>query len=191
MKRNSHCSYCGHKFEDGPWPRTCTNPNPVKDENGADVFCRNISYINPIPVVVLIVLVLSGKGLAGILTVRRGENPGKGKLALPGGFLDVGETWEEGAVRELREETGIVFDAKCVKLLAVKSAIEDRIGLIFFETPPVPSLPEFKPNPEVLELVVLDDPEELAFQTHTEVLEQFFVDRVWGHRRFGDSLTNK
>jgi 8-oxo-dGTP pyrophosphatase MutT (NUDIX family) len=109
-----------------------------------------------------------------VLAVRRGENPGKGELALPGGFLDVGETWEEGVVRELREETGIVFDPGSVRLLAVKTAIEDRIILTFCETPILFALPKFKPNPEVMELVVLTGPQELAFPTHTEVLRDYF-----------------
>jgi len=42
-----------------------------------------------------------------VLLIRRKLNPGKGKLALPGGFLDQKETLVEGCLRELREETKI------------------------------------------------------------------------------------
>lgn len=42
-----------------------------------------------------------------ILFIERGREPGKGKLGLPGGFLDAGETAEEGMIREIKEEVGL------------------------------------------------------------------------------------
>ena len=42
-----------------------------------------------------------------ILLVKRGIDPGKGKYALPGGFLGIDETVLDGCVRELYEETNI------------------------------------------------------------------------------------
>ena len=74
-RKNSHCSYCGRPFAEGqPWPRTCAG-------------CARVSYLNPLPVAVL--LLPAGGGL---LCVRRAIEPGKGLLALPGGFIDVAET---------------------------------------------------------------------------------------------------
>src|SRR5260221_14203311 len=42
-----------------------------------------------------------------VLLIRRGHPPFKGRWALPGGFVEVGETVEEGCRRELMEETGV------------------------------------------------------------------------------------
>ena len=42
-----------------------------------------------------------------ILLIKRGRNPGKGQYALPGGFLDQGETIEQGCIRELKKKTKI------------------------------------------------------------------------------------
>lgn len=47
-----------------------------------------------------------------VLLVERGERPGKGLFALPGGFLDKSERLLDGALRELREETGLAISPK-------------------------------------------------------------------------------
>jgi bifunctional NMN adenylyltransferase/nudix hydrolase len=70
----------------------------------------------PIFVTTDTVVVCSGH----VLVVERGLNPGKGKLALPGGFLKQNERLETGAIRELVEETGIDVDK-----IILRSSIED------------------------------------------------------------------
>ena len=46
-----------------------------------------------------------------ILLIRRKYEPFKGAFALPGGFIEIGETVEEGCRREVLEETGIAVGA--------------------------------------------------------------------------------
>ena len=42
-----------------------------------------------------------------VLLIRRASEPFKGKWAIPGGFVDMDESAQAGAVRELKEETGV------------------------------------------------------------------------------------
>lgn len=61
------------------------------------------------------VIIFQGK----IVLIRRGNPPFQDHFALPGGFVEVGETVETAAVREAKEETGL--DVKLLKLLGVYS----------------------------------------------------------------------
>ncbi len=54
-----------------------------------------------------------------IVFVRRKNDPFKGMFALPGGFVEVGETTKEAVVREALEETGLSIEI--VKLIGVYS----------------------------------------------------------------------
>ncbi len=47
-----------------------------------------------------------------VLLVQRGHSPGKGLLALPGGFLEQSDTLQASAQRELQEETGLALSAE-------------------------------------------------------------------------------
>jgi 8-oxo-dGTP diphosphatase len=46
----------------------------------------------------------------GVVLIRRASEPFKGRWALPGGFVEVGETVEEAADREAAEETGLAVE---------------------------------------------------------------------------------
>ena len=62
-------------------------------------------YPRPAVTVDLAIFALSGDGLR-VLLIRRKHPPFEGQWALPGGFLEIDEPVEDGARRELREETG-------------------------------------------------------------------------------------
>lgn len=156
--KHSHCSYCGRRFEEGAaWPRACAG-------------CGNVSYLNPLPVAVLL-LPVGG----GLLVVRRAIPPRQGQIALPGGFINHGESWQAAAARELFEEAQVVVDPAEIAEFRVRSAPDGTV-LIFGLAAPraAEDLPPFAPCDEVSERLVIDGPAELAFPLHTEAAIAYF-----------------
>jgi ADP-ribose pyrophosphatase YjhB (NUDIX family) len=110
----------------------------------------------------------------GLLVVRRGIAPAVGRRALPGGFIEVGETWQEALVRELHEETGISADPSAVRLFDTVSAPDGTL-LVFGTLPRLGDLPAFRPTAETSALEVVTGPAELGFSLHTEVAGRYFA----------------
>jgi ADP-ribose pyrophosphatase YjhB (NUDIX family) len=160
----SHCSYCGTTYPaPAGWPRLCSA-------------CGQTVWRNPLPVAVAVLPVLTAAGV-GVVVQRRDIEPGRGLLALPGGYIEHGEDWRAALVRELREETGLIGAASGVRLFAVHSAPSGGTIMIFGVLPaqPADQLPASAPTEEATEWLVLTEPAELAFSTHTEVMASFLA----------------
>ena len=52
-------------------------------------------------------IVITKEADAKVLLIQRGDEPDKGCWAFPGGFMNMDETTEQCAIRELEEETGL------------------------------------------------------------------------------------
>jgi len=153
--KHAHCGYCGAGFEQATWPRRC----------GA---CGETTWRNPTPVAVIVVPVGDGA-----LVIRRNIPP-VGKLALPGGFVDHGESWQAAGAREVREEAGVEIDPASIRHLRTVSTPDGGSVLIFGEAAALDGLPEWEPNSEVSERLVVHEPCELAFSLHSDVLRAWF-----------------
>lgn len=126
-------------------------------------------YQNPLPTVDIIIEVETG----GIVLIRR-KNPPFG-WALPGGFVDYGESLEEAAIREAKEETNL--EVKLEKQLHTYSdprrdPRHHSISTVY--------IAKAKGRPEArddaLEIGIFNAsnlPEEIAFD-HRFILEDYF-----------------
>jgi bifunctional NMN adenylyltransferase/nudix hydrolase len=121
-----------------------------------------------------------------VLLVRRGRCPGKGLFALPGGFLEPDEFLLEGALRELREETGLHLRNQAHALKGVR--VFDHPGrsqrgrtithVHHFELRS-PTLPEVQGADDAAEAQWIPLPdiskmERVFFEDHHHILTRFF-----------------
>jgi len=119
MKAKSFCNFCGKELVtdllEGRERLVCDN-------------CKEIHYENPLPVAA-VVLVNHDRE---ILLVKRAKEPSKDMWCFPIGFAEMGESIEDAALRELKEETGV--DGKIVQLVDVCSETNEFYGELLIVT---------------------------------------------------------
>jgi ADP-ribose pyrophosphatase YjhB (NUDIX family) len=130
--------------------------------------CGYIHYLNP-KVVAATLPVIDGK----VVLIRRGIEPRRGAWSYPAGYVELGETVEEAARRETREEACLRVDL--VRLLNVYTAPGGRVVVVAY----LAQCAEDRPSPgsEALEVGLFapeDVPwEELAFPTTISALRDW------------------
>jgi len=142
--------------------------------------CSLIAYVNPRPVVTAIPITGDGR----IVLLRRGIEPGRGRWAQPGGFLEVDETVGEAAIRETYEETGLVVQPG--EIIGLYSRLEAAVVVIAFEAHVMAG--EFRTNPEALEILAFD-PAEIPWPDVAFLTSQWAI-RDWIRLRRPDLLAS-
>jgi ADP-ribose pyrophosphatase YjhB (NUDIX family) len=167
-RRFKHCPACGN-------PVIYSIPADDNRERATCTVCQAIHYENPLNVVGT--LPVWGEQ---VLLCRRAIEPRHGFWTLPAGFMELGESSSEGALRETDEEAGAQIELQ--NLYCVLNVV--KVGQIHLYYRARLLSPEFNPGPETLEAQLFHEHEvpwdELAFHTVKETLRRFFEDRRLG-----------
>ena len=163
-----HCKVCGGAT-------VYAVPADDNRERATCSVCGNVHYENPLNVVGTV-----PTWGDQVLLCRRNIEPRYGLWTLPAGFMELGETVEQGAARETDEEAGAHFEMQ--GLLTVLSVV--RVGQVhlYFRARLLDTV--FAPGPETIEAQLFTEDEipwdELAFRTVRETLKHYFADKRRG-----------
>jgi ADP-ribose pyrophosphatase YjhB (NUDIX family) len=167
-RRIQHCRACGQRTE-------YRTPEGDNRERAVCTACGEIHYENPLNVVGT--LPVWGEQ---VLLCRRNIEPRHGLWTLPAGFMELGETAAEGALRETVEEAGA--NVELGGLFTLLNVV--RVGQVhlFFHARMLDTT--LAPGPETIEARLFDEADvpwdKLAFRTVRTTLEHFFADRRRG-----------
>ena len=131
--------------------------------------CEFIHYENPIPAAGVILLEQDS-----VLLVKRKYNPRAGAWGLPAGFVEFDETPLETAIRETREETGLIVRViRLINVFGTCESADTRIVLIVYYAEKLSGdLCADDDAEEARYFPLTDLPENIAFASHRCALEQ-------------------
>ncbi len=168
--RHKHCPNCGAAV-------AYEVPADDNRERAVCHACGSIHYQNPLNVVgTLPVWEADGR----VLLCRRAIQPRHGLWTLPAGFMELGETSAEGALRETQEEAGAQIEL--LPLYGLLNVVKVGQIHLFYRARLLST--QFEPGPESLEARLFAEAEvpwdEIAFRTTRETLARYFDDRRAG-----------
>ena len=167
-----HCRHCGTAVQlrlpdDGDTKERAVCPA-----------CGLVHYDNPLNVVGTVPV--WGDSGQYVLLCKRNIEPRWGKWTLPAGFMELGETTEEGAGRETDEEAGARIEMQ--GLYCVLNVVSAGQVHFFYRARLLDT--EFAPGPETIEARLFREDEipwdELAFRTVRMTLQRYFEERQTG-----------
>jgi ADP-ribose pyrophosphatase YjhB (NUDIX family) len=163
-----HCRACGAGVR-------YSTPADDSRDRATCIACGTIHYENPLNVVGTLPVWEDR-----VLLCRRNIEPRRGLWTLPAGFMELGESTAEGAVRETVEEAGAR-----IELLGLYTLLNVvRVGQVhlFYRARLLDT--DFAPGPETIETKLFGEDDvpwdEIAFRTTKRTLELFFADRRAG-----------
>lgn len=166
-----HCRQCGS-------PVSCEMPPADNRVREVCRGCGTVHYNNPLNVVGTVTT--SGTCGESVLLCRRAIAPRVGYWTLPAGFLELGETVAQGALRETQEEAGAKVEL--LNLFALLDVLPaGQVHLLFRARLLEPQL---LPGPETIEAKLFEEHEVpwdcIAFRTVEQVLRHYFQCRALG-----------
>ncbi len=162
MRKKEYCCYCGRGLSSKMW------------EGRVRLFCGHCNlpiYENPIPAACVMVIDKSER----ILLVKRSVNPKKGMWCLPGGYMELGETPKQTALRELKEETGL--DGAVARLFGAdsnSSSIYHTVALICYLVKKYKGIPEPGDDACDAQFFHFHKLPEIAFKSHLRFIKNYY-----------------
>jgi 8-oxo-dGTP diphosphatase len=163
MRPKIFCPYCGKSLV-------------RKNIEGANRLfcadCQDVIYENPVPATCIIV----ANAQNHILLVKRKVLPKIGLWCLPGGFIELGESPEQSALRELKEETNLTGHID--RLLGVVTSPSDRYGsalLVCYQMADWQGTPIAGDDASDINFFPSNQLPEIAFLSHSSFIRLYFA----------------